>query len=287
VLLDEQAGGRRRKTGAIDASKFGESRELHVDLTTQSQRTPGAVALPLSVKLLVRVYRPVVRHAARTALEGRRFDPAKPEAGRFLRADVDSLLNDVYRRMFDLLREDDLSRIPTLGNRHNVYLAALTIAAYHALLAAGVEQRYAMDLFADLGWKIYERMLRLPFFFARLSSRDPQRRMDSVLKALMRFPFSSPGKPGYEARGWSEPGCFYTHWTHCAPLGFVKRYVERHGDRGEIEAFYHSWCLYDWPAADMLAGGAAGQHGHYRRLHTLSRGDSICDMCWSAAALPQ
>jgi hypothetical protein len=60
--------------------------------------------------------------------------------------------------------------------------------------------------------------------------------------------------------------------------------VERHGDRGELEAFYQSWCLYDWPAADILAGGRAGEHGHYERPHTLSQGDSVCDMCWSAAS---
>src|SRR5215204_2500955 len=134
---------------------------------------PARVArLPLSVKPLVHVYRPLVRHAARIALEGRHFDPARLEASRFLRANVDTFLNDVHKRMLDLLREDDLSGIPTLGNRHNVFLAALTIAAYHALLAVGLEQRYAMDLFADLGWKIYERMLRQPFFFARLRARS-------------------------------------------------------------------------------------------------------------------
>ena len=90
--------------------------------------------------------------------------------------------------------------------------------------------------------------------------------MNFVLKAMMRFPFSAPGRPGYEVRAWSEPGRFHTHWTYCAPLGFVKRHIERHGERGELEAFYQSWCLYDWPGADVLAGGKAGEHGHYRRL---------------------
>lgn len=182
-----------------------------------------------------------------------------------------------------LIDDDPLERVPTIGNRHNVFLGALTIAGYQALLARGIERRYAMELFADVGWKLYERMLQLPSFLARLRTRDAQRRMNFVLRALMRFPFSAPGEPGYAVHAWSEPACFHTHWTSCAPLGFVRRHVERHGDHGELEAFYHSWCLYDWPAADVLAGSKAGEHGrHYRRLHTLSRGDAICDMCWSA-----
>jgi hypothetical protein len=238
----------------------------------------------LTVRLLVRLYRPLVRSAARAALEGRRRDRDRPELGRFLRADVNAFLDDVWVRVATLLGEEDLNQIPTLGNRHNVFLGALTIAAFHALLDRGVEPRYAMELFADVGWKVYERMLKLPYFFARIRTRDLQGRMSFALKALMRFPFSSPGEPGYAVHAWSESGRFHTDWTYCAPLGFVKRYVERHGDRGELEAFYQSWCLYDWPAADLLSGGREGEHGHYEREHTLSRGDSVCDMCWSASS---
>jgi hypothetical protein len=254
---------------------------------------PGETARPgsdasraarLTIHLLILLYRPVVRRAARAALEGRRRDPARPEAGRFLRADVDAFLKDVWERVGVVLREEDLGKIPTVGNRHNVFLGALTIAAYHALTARGIERQYAMQLFADVGWKVYERMLGSVFFFARLRTRDPQRRMDFVLETLMRFPFSAPGEPGYDVRAWAETDRFHTHWTYCAPLGFVERYVERHGDGGELEAFHQSWCLYDWPAADVLAGGRAGEHGHYHRPHTLSRGDAVCDMCWSASS---
>jgi hypothetical protein len=255
------------------------------DASSEQPASEAASGVPraLIVKLLVQLYRPMVRRAARAVLEGRRFDPTNPEAGRFLRADVDAFLDDVWKGVENLLREEDLHNIPTIGNRHNVFLGALTIAAYHALLERAVEPKYAMELFADVGWKIYERMLKALFFFARLRTRGPQHRVNFVLKALMRFPFSAPGEPGYEVSAWSEAGRFYTHWTYCEPLGFVKRYIERHGDRGELEAFYQSWCLYDWPAADVLAGGRAGEHGHYQRPHTLSRGESVCDMCWSAS----
>lgn len=234
-------------------------------------------------KGLILLYRPIVRRAARAVLQGRRLDRARPEAGRLLRADVDGFLDGVWDRIEVLLREEDLHTIPTLGSRHNVFLGMLTIAAYHTLLEIGIERRYAMELFSDVGWKIYAQMIELPFLFAKLRTRDPQRRMNQVLEGLMRFPFDAPGRPGYEVRAWADIEGFHTHWTYCAPLGFVQRHVERHGDRGEVEAFYQSWCQYDWPAADILAGGRAGEHGHYRRPHTLSRGDSVCDMCWSAS----
>lgn len=238
---------------------------------------------PLLGKGLILLYRPIVRRAARAVLQGRRLDRARPEAGRLLRADVDRFLDGVWDRVQVLLREEDLRAIPTLGSRHNVFLGMLTIAAYHTLLELGIERRYAMELFSDVGWKVYAQMIGLPFLLAKLRTRDPQRRMNQVLEGLMRFPFNAPGRPGYEVRAWADIEGFHTHWTYCAPLGFVKRHVERHGDRGEVEAFYQSWCQYDWPAADILAGGRAGEHGHYRRPHTLSRGDSVCDMCWSAS----
>ncbi|MGE0325428.1 MAG: hypothetical protein AB7S68_24085 [Polyangiaceae bacterium] len=244
----------------------------------------GQKAAPvLLVQVLIRVYQPVVRRAARATLEGRRWDPKRPQAGRFLRDDVDDFLEEVWHRVALVAQEENWGQIPTLGNRHNVFLGVLTIAAFHALIERGVQKDYAVQLFADVGWKVYERLLRVPLSLARLLERDPQKRMNLVLEALMRFPFSAPGAPGYEVRAWRESDSYHTHWSYCAPLGFVKRYAEAHGDRGEVEAFFQSWCQYDWPAADLIAGAKLGERGHYQRPHTLSQGDSVCDMCWSAS----
>ena len=235
------------------------------------------------IRVFELLYRPLVRRAARHALQGRLIDPSRPEAGRFLPGDVTAFLDEVWRRLPAILAVEDLSMIPTIGNKNNVFLASVTIAAYHTLLDRGIDRDYSMQLFADVGWKLYEAMVKLPFFVAGAMTRDPQRRMNRTLQLLMRFPFSAPGRPGYEVHAWEEAGCFNTHWTYCAPLGFVQRYVQTHGDRGEVEAFYRSWCLYDWPFADLLSGRKAGDGGHYERPHTLSRGDKVCDMCWHAA----
>jgi hypothetical protein len=230
------------------------------------------------VAILLRLYRPLLRHAARQVLEGRLVEPDRPERGRWLRSDVEAYLEAVWKRTRELLPEAGLERLPALGNRHNVFLALVTTSAYQVMIERGVDARYAMTLVADVGWKVYAWMLRLAALPARLTSRDPQVRMERTLRALLRFPFTAPGRPGYEVRAWSEGDAFFTHWAHCPPQTFVRDLVARRGDRGELEAFARSWCLYDWAGADLLAND--GEKGHYERPHTLSRGDDVCDMCW-------
>lgn len=228
--------------------------------------------------LLRRIYRPLIRRSARQILEGRYLDPDQPERGRWLRSDVANYLQDLWRRVDELVPQARLDELPTYGNRHNVFLAVVTTAAYQVLLDRGVERRYAATLAGDAGWKIYSWMFAVVALPFRITTRDPHKRMEQILKTLMVFPFSAPGPPGYEVQSWSEGDRFFTHWTHCPPQAFVRRLVESGDDRGELEAFYRSWCLYDWPGADLLASD--GTHGHYSRPHTMSRGDKICDMCW-------
>lgn len=230
-----------------------------------------------AVRILVRL---LVERAARQALEGRLLDPEDPRRGRWLRSDVGSLLEATWRRVDALVPAARLEELPTYGNRLNVVLAVVTTAAYRELLERGVSREYATDLVADLGWKVYARMVAVSSLPARLLTRSPRRRLETTLRLLMRFPFSAPGSPGYEVRAWREGERFFTHWTHCPPHTFVRSLVEAGEDRGELEAFYRSWCLYDWAAADLLVGD--GEHGHYERPHTLSRGDPVCDMCWGA-----
>lgn len=235
------------------------------------------------VGLLKRVYRPLVRRAAGQILQGRWLDEERPERGRWLRDDVDAFIDNTWKRVDELLTKARLDELPTNGNRHNVFLATVTTAAYQALLDQGVSREYASTLVSDVGWKLYVWMLNVAAFPFRITTRDPYKRMERTLKALLVFPFSAPGAPGYAVEAWAEGEQFFTHWTHCPPQAFVRGLVEHEGDRGELDAFYHSWCLYDWPAADLLAGD--GERGHYARRHTMSRGDSVCDMCWRGQAL--
>lgn len=226
--------------------------------------------------------RPLVRRAAREALQGRLLDPEDATRGRWLRADVRGFREATWRRVDQMLPEAGLDELPTWGSRLNVFMAVVTTAAYREMLDRGVRRDYAATLVADVGWKIYAWMLTASALLPRLLTRSPQRRLDWTLKLLMWFPFSAPGPPAYEVRAWSEGEKILTHWTHCPPQAFVRSLVEAGDDRGELEAFYRSWCLYDWAGADLLVGD--GRHGHYQRPHTLSRGDAVCDMCWWATS---
>ncbi len=196
---------------------------------------------------------------------------------RFTREDCDGIATGTicwYMRLVPVAR---LDRIPTRGNRLNVRLAVLTIALYRALLDHGIGPSRAADLVGDLGWRVYEAAARPLMAVARLRHRDPHRRMSYALRLLLRFPFSSPGRPGYEVDVADTGDAVFTTWTWCPPQTFVRDLIDLHGDHGELEAFRASWCAYDWQFNDLLAGGRGG----YRRPHTLSYGDDRCDMRWA------
>jgi hypothetical protein len=238
----------------------------------------GRLANRAAVGLWKILYTPLLRRAARQTLKGRLLDMNAPKKGRWLESDVKAYLVQVWARTDKLLPIARLDSLPTYGNRHNVFLAVVTTAAYQILLERATPSDYAKQLIGDLGWKIYGWMLSVIAVPFRLTTRDPVKRMERILRALMFFPFSAPGAPGYEVNVWTAGDNTHTHWTHCPPQTFVRRLVEMRGDRGELDAFYSSWCLYDWPGADILAHD--GGHGHYTRTHTLSKGDAFCDMCW-------
>lgn len=228
------------------------------------------------------IYRKISSTALQQILQGRLRQRGLAASGRFLGSDVKRIYRETWQEMAEILPEVRMQELPNWGNRHNVYLAVLSISLYHALLNSGIEKDYAIELFADIGWKLYVKFLAIPKAIARIRTSVPQEQMNLVLKAFLRFPFSAPGQPGYEVEaGATESGAFATDWSWCPPFAFVRRYVEQHGDRGELRAFFHSWCQYDWALADAIVEGT-GHAGAYTRPHTLSRGDDICDMVWAA-----
>lgn len=170
------------------------------------------------------------------------------------------------------------------GNLLLVDLVETTLAANIALRDMGVAGPVAQEVVADIGWVVYAKMLKacsLPF---RLTSRDPARRLERTVRMLLRFPFAAPGAPGYAVSTRMRDGAILTHFTHCPPHTRVRQLAGHTGDRALLDVFRVSWCRYDWPGADLIASD--GARGHYRRNGTLSHGDKVCDMCWSAAPLP-
>lgn len=219
------------------------------------------------------------RRCLRRALGGRPIDPEAPQRGRFTRHQVDGVAERAFEGFDDLVGYAELDEMERRGNRLNVRLAVLTVALYRALLDAGVPRGHACDLVADAGWGLYEMSARPLVAAARFRSRDQQRRINTVIRWLLRFPFSAPGRPGYEVEVWEDSDAIYTDWTWCPPQAFVRRLIADDEDRGDLEAFRRSWCRYDWAFNDRLAGGS----GSYSRPHTMSYGDAHCDMRWSTA----
>jgi len=202
---------------------------------------------------------------------------------RWLPADVDRFMSRVADVAHDLSPIANLDAMPKAGNRLMVEMAIFTSAAYRVMLDYGVSADSARALVADVGWDYYARLLRLTSLPFRLTSRDPGLRLRRTIRLLLRFPFSAPGAPGYAVDVSTKSPDILTHFTHCPPQTFVRTLMATKGDRGDLDAFHQSWCKYDWPGADLIADD--GLRGHYSRRRTLSHGDPVCDMCWSARAI--
>src|SRR5215212_6000577 len=141
------------------------------------------------VRLCKTVYKPLLRRSARQILKGRLLDLEEPKKGRWLESDVREYLKQTWARADSLVPIAALEELPNYGNRHNVFLAVVTTAAYQAMRERGVPPDYATQLVGDVCWKIYSWMMVSVSVPYRITTRDPGRRMEKILRALMIFPF--------------------------------------------------------------------------------------------------
>ncbi len=239
-------------------------------------------------KTLWRIIRSLMRwvlsRSARTILLSRGIGLLDGKTRRWFQKDVNDFLNTLDPEVQFQRSIADLDKLPNIGNRIMVEFAIYTAASYRVMLKLGISKASARQTISDIGWDVYASLLRLSSFPFRLVTRDPAKRLRWTIQSLLRFPFTAPGAPGYAVKHWSNDQNIYTHFTHCPPQSFVRKLVQETGDQGDLDAFYDSWCMYDWPGSDLIADD--GQRGHYRRKQTLSRGDPVCDMCWAAQIDP-
>lgn len=215
-------------------------------------------------RYLLKLYlRRMFKTAAYRSVAGRYWDRHQTCKGRLTRADVDRILAENWRIFDQLLPK--APRYPTVGNRQNVMLAVGSVSMYRALKAADIEPEYATELFADMGWKIYEMWIVPTRFIARLLTRDPQKQMNLMIRMFLIYPFS---RPGYDSKAREGDDAFALDIFHCPPLEFAKLV-------GEAEFFAKTWCSLDFALAQVMTRG-----GRYERPHTLSVGDEVCDMKW-------
>ena len=227
----------------------------------------------------------VMRRAAHRVLSIQTLEDRHGNPERWLRAEIDQYFVEVEAELSLLRPLAELEKLPTFGNQMMVEMALYTAAADRVLRAAGVPDALAHQIIADLGWDVYSRMILLVSAPFRLLTRNPGRRLRWSVRTLLWFPFSASQAPGYAVTTTRDGEDFLTHFTHCPPQTCARQIAKKTNDPEVLETFRQSWCTYDWPGADLIAGDAA--RGHYRRTKTLSHGDAVCDMCWKARAAAQ
>jgi hypothetical protein len=221
-----------------------------------------------------------IRKSAHRVLMDRSLRNKTGREIRWLRREIDSLLNEVASEAARLRPLARLGALPNLGSRLMVELAIYTLAADRTLRGSDLDQQSARDALADIGWSVYRRLLALSSLPARLVTRDAGKRLRWSIRGLLVFPFRPVGAPGYAAEIFRQGEDINTHFTHCPPQSFARRIADETDDPEALVGFANSWCQYDWPGADLIA--ADGHRGHYIRRRTLSAGDPVCDMCWAA-----
>lgn len=232
--------------------------------------------------LLRRLLNRIVSGAIRRVLLQQALTDPQGREYRWLAAEINNFLASLEQEAETLRPVAHLDSLPSFGNRLMVEFAVYTAACDRLLRRSGVAPATAREVVSAMGWDIYRRMLGFASLPAKLVTRDPGRRLRWTIRILLWFPFNAPGAPGYAVDTRVEGKDILTHFNHCPPQTFIRKLSEQTDDPELLETFRQSWCLYDWAGADIIAGD--NQRGHYRRLHTLSHGDSLCDMCWAARA---
>jgi ubiquinone biosynthesis protein len=208
--------------------------------------------------LAIRVLKPWVRWAARSALGGRNRSRNDPARGRFTGNDIDRLVDAAWAHFARLGRQ--LPTEPTVGSRQNVALACLTLSMLEALLAEGIERDYAIELTGDTCWKVYRQWGQIPRGVTRLISRDPVKRMRISVEMFLHFPFN---RPGYRYRDVPEPRGRGLDMLRCPVADYLT-------SNGAGDLCVATWCNLDYPLARMW-GGALERH------ETLAAGAERCD----------
>ena len=213
--------------------------------------------------LAIRVLRPWVRWAARSALGGRNRSRNDPARGRFTRNDVDRLVDEAWANFARFAPR--LPTEPTVGSRQNVALACLTLSMLQALQAEGIERDYAIELTGDTCWKIYRQWGQVPRGVTRLISRDPVKRMRLSVEMFLRFPFN---RPGYRYTDVPETRGRGLDMLRCPVADYLT-------SNGAGDLCVATWCNLDYPLARMWGG-------ELERQGTLAAGAERCDFRFRA-----
>lgn len=216
---------------------------------------------PVSAAKLI--YKPVMKWAAHRALVGRNRSRHEPEKGRFTRADIDHIIDQTGQNFEQLA--PSVPRERTVGNRMVMLLACMTASFFRTLIAAGIERDYAIELFADVAWQIYEKGGILPDLVTRVITRDPVERMRMRVSMFLRFPFNPPG---YIFKRVPANDGIAFNMLRCPAAEYFQAL-------GMADLCVSSWCNLDYGLAEMWGG-------RLERTGTLAGGADRCDFRFTA-----
>jgi len=203
-------------------------------------------------------------------IRGRYISDSNPLLGRFSNRNLKAIYLTISNFKGELLSKNNLSKHKTQGNKLMVYCGILSLATYRGLRLTGLSHQYATLLVSDIVWKLYILGSKILWTFAGLLSRDPQKRLNILLKWLCKYPFNQDPN-GYQYDVQVRPDHLEMNFSQCA----VHQLMLNTATAEEMDFFSKSWCLYDFSLPAYLIEG-----GYYEREHTLSHGDQLCDMKW-------
>jgi hypothetical protein len=211
------------------------------------------------------VYRPLATGAARHALVGRNRTSGSADRGRFTRPDVDGLLKHAWRLYGD--ESVTLPVEPTIGSRMNVRLACFTMSFFKALIAAGTERQYAIELVADATWRIYRIWSVIASTLAHLRPGKRTALAFAVGKrgktggaVSLTFPFNAPG---YVIEVVPVEAGTAFNVLRCPVADYFRT-------QDAADLCTSSWCNLDYPLAELTGEKLV-------RTSTLVTGGRHCD----------
>ena len=156
----------------------------------------------------------------------------------------------------------------TMGARLMIRLAALIIAMYRSLVAAGEKKEMAHTLAAELAWQVYQKAGRLPWLIAGIRTRDHHNRLRLATQLFRHFPFSSPSYRWQDV--YTEPNVVAFNCQRCPAANFFASH-----DLSQL--CVETFCNLDFPLA--------GQWGAIlERTGCIAGGANHCDFRWRVAA---
>ncbi|MBN1402467.1 MAG: L-2-amino-thiazoline-4-carboxylic acid hydrolase [Anaerolineae bacterium] len=104
---------------------------------------------------------------------------------------VDDILAHAWR--LDARLAPRLPTAASLGNRHILRLAAMSLAFLQALLGRGVERSAAIALVSQAVWAVFRPLTDLAWLGARLRTRELLEQVRIMMHLSLRYPFCPPG----------------------------------------------------------------------------------------------